>query len=83
MVDCKGGWLIVNVVIVCNFLCELEFFLLLFILFSFGVDGVDGWINWLLLFWCMIFIFFLLFNKDKLWIGDFVVGMMVIYVLKV
>ncbi len=81
--DRKGGRLTANAVIARNFLRELEFFLPLSILLSFGADGVAGWINWLLLLWCTIFILFPLFNKDKLRIGDLVAGTMVIHAPKV
>ena len=72
-----------NAVIARNFLRELEFFLPLTVLFSFSVDGVASWINWLLLLWCAIFVLFPLFNKDKLRIGDLVAGTMVIHAPKV
>ncbi|MEL7541485.1 MAG: RDD family protein [Pseudomonadota bacterium] len=81
--DRRGGRLTANAVIARNFLRELEFFLPLTVLFSFGVDGVAGWINWLLLLWCAIFALFPLFNKDKLRIGDLVAGTMVIHAPKV
>ncbi|MEO1554106.1 MAG: RDD family protein, partial [Pseudomonadota bacterium] len=53
------------------------------VLFSFAVDGVASWINWLLLLWCAVFVLFPLFNKDKLRIGDLVAGTMVIHAPKV
>jgi len=81
--DRQGGRLTANAVIARNFLRELEFFLPLTILLSFGVDSVDAWINWLLLLWCGIFVLFPLFNKDKLRIGDLVAGTMVIHAPKV
>ena len=81
--DRKGGRLTANAVIARNFLRELEFFLPLSVLFSFGAEGVAGWVNWLLLIWCGIFVLFPLFNKDKLRIGDLVAGTMVIHAPKV
>lgn len=81
--DRKGGRLTANAVIARNFLRELEFFLPLSVLFSFGADGVAGWINWLLLLWCGVFVLFPLFNKDKLRVGDLVAGTMVIHAPKV
>lgn len=81
--DRRGGRLTANAVIARNFLRELEFFLPLTVLFSFGVSGVEAWINWLLLLWCGIFVLFPLFNKDKLRIGDLVAGTMVIHAPKV
>lgn len=81
--DRKGGRLTANAVIARNFMRELEFFLPLSVLFSFGADGVEGWINWILLIWCGIFALFPLFNKEKLRIGDLVAGTMVIHAPKV
>lgn len=81
--DRKGGRLTANAVIARNFMRELEFFLPLSVLFSFGADGVEGWINWLLLIWCGIFVLFPLFNREKLRIGDLVAGTMVIHAPKV
>ena len=81
--DRNGGRLTANAVIARNFLRELEFFLPLSVLFSFGAGGVAGWINWLLLIWCGVFVLFPLFNKEKLRIGDLVAGTMVIHAPKV
>ena len=81
--DRKGGRLTANAVIARNFLRELEFFLPLSVLFSFGGDGVDAWVTWLLLFWCLVFVLFPFFNKDKLRVGDLVAGTMVIHAPKV
>lgn len=81
--DRNGGRLTANAVIARNFLRELEFFLPLSVLFSFGGDNVDAWINWILLFWCLIFALFPLFNRDKLRVGDLVAGTMVIHAPKV
>ncbi|MHA7898305.1 MAG: RDD family protein [Henriciella sp.] len=81
--DRKGGRLTANAVIARNFLRELEFFLPLSVVFSFGGDGVAVWVTWLLLLWCMLFALFPLFNKDKLRVGDLVAGTMVIHAPKV
>ena len=81
--DRKGGRLTANAVIARNFLRELEFFLPLSVLFSFGGNNVDAWINWVLLLWCLIFALFPLFNRDKLRVGDLVAGTMVIHAPKV
>lgn len=81
--DRAGGRLTANAVIARNFLRELEFFLPLSVLFSFGAEGVAAWVNWLLIFWCGIFVLFPLFNKDKLRVGDLVAGTMVIHAPKV
>ncbi|MEM1148250.1 MAG: RDD family protein [Pseudomonadota bacterium] len=81
--DRKGGRLTANAVIARNFLRELEFFLPLSVMFSFGGEGVAAWITWLLFFWCLVFVLFPLFNKDKLRVGDLVAGTMVIHAPKV
>ena len=81
--DRYGGRLTANAVIARNFLRELEFFLPLSVLFSFGGDRIDAWINWILLLWCLIFALFPLFNKDKSRVGDLVAGTMVIHAPKV
>ncbi|MEO1660815.1 MAG: RDD family protein [Pseudomonadota bacterium] len=81
--DRQGGRLTANAVIARNFMREIEFFLPLSVVFSFSAEGVDAWITWLLLFWCLIFVLFPLFNKDKLRIGDLVAGTMVIHAPKV
>ncbi|MEO0452298.1 MAG: RDD family protein [Pseudomonadota bacterium] len=81
--DRKGGRLTANAVIARNFLRELEFFLPLSVVFSFGGQGVSAWITWLLMLWCLVFVLFPLFNKDKLRIGDLVAGTMVIHAPKV
>ncbi len=81
--DRQGGRLTANAVIARNFMREIEFFLPLSVLLSLGSEGVDAWITWLLLFWCLIFVLFPLFNKDKLRIGDLVAGTMVIHAPKV
>lgn len=81
--DRNGGRLTANAVIARNFMRELEFFLPLSVLFSFGVDGGDAWILWLLLIWSLVFTLFPLFNQDKLRIGDLIAGTMVLHAPKV
>ena len=81
-----GGQLKANAVIARNFLRELEFWLPLSALFGVlgGADsGVEGWINWMLFLWCLIFVLFPLFNKDKMRVGDLVAGTIVIHAPKV
>lgn len=80
-----GGQLTANAVIARNFMRELEVFLPLQAMlgFSFGGSGVTGWINLLILLWCLIFLLFPLFNRDKLRIGDLIAGTMVIHAPKV
>lgn len=79
----NGGRLKANAIIARNFMRELEVFLPLSVLFSFAANAVDGWINLALLLWCAIFVFFPLFNKDKLRVGDLIAGTMVIHAPKV
>jgi uncharacterized RDD family membrane protein YckC len=80
-----GGRLTANAVIARNFMRELEVFLPFqaALGFGFGGGGVSGWINLLILLWCLIFLLFPLFNRDKLRIGDLVAGTMVIHAPKV
>jgi uncharacterized RDD family membrane protein YckC len=77
--DRNGGRLTANAIIARNFMRELEFFLPLSILLSFGVTDIMAWIMWLLLLWCLLFALFPLFNRDKLRIGDLIAGTMVIH----
>jgi hypothetical protein len=41
-------------------------------------SGVDAWISLVGLAWCAIFVFFPLFNRDRLRIGDLVAGTWVV-----
>lgn len=81
----NGGQLKANAVIARNFLRELEFWLPFSALFGVmgGSDGVEAWFNWLLFLWCLIFVLFPLFNKDKMRVGDLVAGTIVIHAPKV
>jgi uncharacterized RDD family membrane protein YckC len=79
----NGGQLKANAIIARNFLRELEFWLPLSALFGLGGTGVSGWISLLIFAWCMIFVFFPLFNKDKMRVGDLVAGTIVIHSPKV
>lgn len=79
----NGGQLKANAIIARNFLRELEFWLPLSALFGLGGSGVNGWINLLIFAWCMIFVLFPLFNKDKMRVGDLVAGTIVIHSPKV
>jgi len=67
-----------NAVFARNALREIEFFLPLGFFFGAGVSGVDGWISTLGLLWSCIFLFFPLFNKDKLRAGDLIAGTWVV-----
>ncbi|MEM8616213.1 MAG: RDD family protein [Pseudomonadota bacterium] len=79
----SGGRLKANAIIARNLMRELEVFLPLSALFGLGQTGVNGWINLLLLIWAGLFLFFPLFNKDKLRVGDLIAGTIVIHAPKV
>jgi uncharacterized RDD family membrane protein YckC len=72
-----GSPLTANAVFARNAMRELEFFLPLSFLFS-GRDGINGWIVLAGLVWCGIFLFFPLFNRDRLRVGDLVAGTWVV-----
>ncbi|MEM7493125.1 MAG: RDD family protein [Pseudomonadota bacterium] len=80
-----GGRLTANAVIVRNFMRELEVFVPLIALIAFASsdESVSGWINFAILIWCAIFMFFPIFNSEKLRAGDLVAGTMVIHAPKV
>jgi len=67
-----------NAVFARNALREIEFFLPLSFLFGAGGSGVDGWMSSLGLIWSCIFLFFPLFNKDRLRAGDLIAGTWVV-----
>lgn len=64
-----------------NALRELEVFLPLMFLAVRG-SSVDGWISIAALIWCAVFVFFPLFNRDRLRIGDLVAGTWVVHAPK-
>jgi len=66
-----------NAVFARNALREIEINLPLSFIFMAG-DSVDGWIAMLGLLWSGIFLFFPLFNKDRLRAGDLIAGTWVI-----
>lgn len=67
-----------NAVFARNALREIEFFLPLSFLFGAGGEGVDGWMSALGLIWSCLFLFFPLFNKDRLRAGDLIAGTWVV-----
>lgn len=72
-----GGRLTANAVFARNAMRELEVFLpLTFLLVR--PEAVDAWIAVLGLVWSGVFLFFPLFNRDRLRIGDFVAGTWVV-----
>jgi uncharacterized RDD family membrane protein YckC len=72
-----GSPLTANAVFARNAMRELEVFLPLTFLFQRG-GGVDGWITLAGLVWSGIFLFFPLFNKDRLRVGDLIGGTWVV-----
>lgn len=72
-----GGRLTADAVFARNAMRELEVFLPLSFIFSQG-EGVDAWVILLGLVWSGIFLFFPLFNRDRLRVGDLVAGTMVV-----
>jgi uncharacterized RDD family membrane protein YckC len=79
----NGGQLTADAVIARNLVRELEFFLpLSFLVQEAGESGVES-AAWLLgLVWTGIFLFFPLFNRDRLRIGDLLAGTWVIHAPK-
>lgn len=77
----NGGRLTANAVFARNFMRELEVFLPMQFLFM-GGDRLNATIALLGLVWSGIFLFFPLFNKDKLRIGDLIAGTWVIHAPK-
>ncbi len=61
-----------------NALREIGFFLPIGFMFGIGSEGVDGWMSLLASIWAGIFLFFPLFNKDRLRVGDLVAGTWVV-----
>ncbi|MEO1476834.1 MAG: RDD family protein [Pseudomonadota bacterium] len=78
----NGGRLTANAVFARNFLREIEVFLPLSFLVSVGED-IGGWIALLGFLWSGLFLFFPIFNRDKLRGGDIIAGTWVIHSPKV
>jgi uncharacterized RDD family membrane protein YckC len=78
----NGGRLTSDMVFARNFMRELELFVPLSFIFA-GGQGVDGWLKLLGLIWCAIFVFFPLFNRDRLRVGDLVAGTWVVKAPKI
>lgn len=72
-----GGRLTADAVFVRNAMRELEVFLPFTLLVA-GGDGVDGVTRLLALTWMGVFVFFPLFNKDRLRVGDLIAGTWVV-----
>ena len=74
-----GGRLRAESVFARNAMRELEVFLPLSLLFTqAGQGGVDSWMYLLAFVWAAIFVFFPLFNRDRLRLGDLVGGTWVV-----
>jgi len=73
----NGGPLTAEAIFVRNAMREIEIFLPLSFVFGAG-GGVDGWIAIAGLVWSGIFLFFPLFNRDRLRVGDLVAGTWVV-----
>lgn len=72
-----GGRLTADAVIARNLMREIEIFLPLS--FLGGGEGVDGLIALIGLVWAGLFLFFPLFNKDRLRAGDIIAGTWVVH----
>lgn len=72
-----GSPLTANAIFARNAMRELEIFLPLFFMIA-EVRGIDAWIGVVGLIWCGVFLFFPLFNRDRLRVGDLVGGTWVV-----
>ena len=72
-----GSPLTANAIFARNAMRELEIFLPLSFLLA-NARGIDAWISIVGLVWCGIFLFFPLFNRDRLRVGDLVGGTWVV-----
>ena len=73
-----GSALTADAIFARNAMHELEVFLPL-TFFATQANAVDAWITILALIWCGVFVFFPLFNKDRLRIGDLIAGTWVVH----
>jgi len=76
----NGGRLTADAIFARNFLRELELFLPLGLVFAAGFSkgAAEAWMNLAALVWSGIFLFFPLFNRDRLRAGDLVAGTWVV-----
>lgn len=77
-----GGQLQANAVMARNFAREIEVGLPLSFLFM-GGDQVNAWIGLFGFLWASIFMFFPLFNRDRLRVGDLIAGTWVLHAPRV
>jgi uncharacterized RDD family membrane protein YckC len=73
----NGGRLTADAIFARNAMRELEVYIPLTFLISQG-SQVDAWLDLLGIAWCSIFVFFPLFNRDRLRVGDLVAGTWVV-----
>lgn len=80
----NGGNLTIGAILARNFSREIEVFLPFSIVFNLLVSQADvsGFINLLIFIWSACFLFFPVFNKDNLRLGDIIAGTWVIQVPK-
>lgn len=74
----SGGALSADAIFARNAMRELEVFLPLSFLVT-SATTVDAWISIAATIWCGVFIFFPLFNRDRLRIGDIIAGTWVVH----
>lgn len=80
----NGGRLTASAVFARNFIREVELFMpIMLLLFASVQNGVNAWLNLFGLIWCGLFLFFPLFNSDKLRAGDIIAGTWVIHTPKI
>jgi len=72
-----GSPLTPNAIFARNAMRELEIFLPLLFMIA-KADGIDAWTGIVGMIWCAVFVFFPLFNRDRLRIGDLVGGTWVV-----
>jgi uncharacterized RDD family membrane protein YckC len=73
----NGGRLTADAIFARNAMRELEVFLPLSFLVSQSTQ-VDAWLDLFGVVWCSVFVFFPLFNRDRLRVGDLVAGTWVV-----
>lgn len=74
-----GGRLTPAAVLARNLMREVELFLpLTFLPFAFAEGTIDAWVGYLAFGWACLFLFFLLFNRDRMRAGDLVAGTWVV-----
>jgi len=73
----NGGRLTADAIFARNAMRELEIFIPLSFLVS-QSSQVDAWVDLLGIAWCSVFVFFPLFNRDRLRVGDLVAGTWVV-----